>query len=263
MSTGQQSSRLGRQPITGPIRLQPRVSLRRLGWRLVAQLARGTHVVCPVCHLSLRLFFPFGIGGKLRVGALCPGCGSLERDRAAWLLLSSTPDWIGRQLRLLHIAPERCLEPRLREQLGRAYVTGDLVRSDVDWQLSVEALPFDDQSFDAIICNHVLEHVSDDRRALAELRRVLAPGGWALLQVPLDPELTRTLEDPSVTSPRERRRRFGQHDHVRSYGRDYAERLRQAGFGLELIEVRARHNLGEIRRYGLDPREVLHVCWRP
>lgn len=263
MSKGRQSSRPGRQPVAVPGRLVPREWPRRLGWHLLAQLAGGTHVACPVCHRGLRLFFPFGIGGKLRTGALCPGCGSLERDRAAWLLLLSTPDWLDRQRRLLHIAPERCLEPRLREQLGRAYVTGDLLRSDVDWRLSVEALPFDDQSFDAIICNHVLEHVSDDRRALAELRRVLAPGGWALLQVPLDPALARTLEDPSVTSPRERRRRFGQRDHVRSYGRDYAERLREAGFGLELIEVHARHDLDEIRRYGLDPREVLHVCRKP
>jgi SAM-dependent methyltransferase len=237
--------------------------MRRLAWRLIARLDRGTSVICPVCQRGLRFFLPFGIGSKLRAGAMCPGCLSLERDRAAWLLLTSAPDWLGRPLRMLHIAPERCLESRLREPLGSAYVTGDLLRLDVDRRLSVEALPFDDQSFDAIICNHVLEHVADDRRALAELHRVLAPRGWALLQVPINRNMAVTIEDPSVTSPRERHRRFGQQDHVRWYGRDYVDRLRDAGFAPDLIEIRARYNAHEIKRYGLDPLEVLHICRKP
>jgi SAM-dependent methyltransferase len=162
----------------------------------------------------------------------------------------------------LHIAPERCLEPRLREALGSRYVTGDLLRTDVERQLSVEDLPFDACRFDAIICNHVLEHVHDDRKALSELHRVLCPGGWALLQVPLEEANVVTVEDPTITSPSERRRRFGQHDHVRAYGRDYVDRLRHAGLEPEVLKVRERHNQPEIVRYGLDRREGLHFCRR-
>jgi SAM-dependent methyltransferase len=241
------------------VRLAP-ARIRQLAWSLVANMDRGARVVCPVCQRGLRMFLPFGIGSKLRTGALCPGCLSLERDRAAWLLLTSAPHWLRKPMRMLHIAPERCLESRLREPLGSAYVTGDLMRPDVDRRFSVEALPFEDQSFDAIICNHVLEHVEDDRRALAELHRVLTPRGWAMLQVPIHLGRAVTIEDPSVTSPRERHRLFGQSDHVRWYGRDYGDRLRRAGFELELIEVRARYDAQEIKRYGLDPAEVLHIC---
>jgi SAM-dependent methyltransferase len=244
-------------------RLLP-AGVRRAGWLVLTHMAAGKRVTCPVCGRGLRFFLPFGIGGKLRTGALCPGCRSLERDRAAWLLLSSSAaPWLEQRPRLLHIAPERCLEPRLRARLGDRYVTGDLLRTDVDRQLSVEALPFEDASFDAIICNHVLEHVTDDRKALAELRRVLTPGGWALLQVPLDRDRAVTIEDPTETSARERRRRFGQHDHVRAYGRDYAERLRAGGFLLEPLEVRAQYDAHDLRRYGLDPDEVLHLCRKP
>ena len=236
---------------------------RRIALRVAARLGEGTRVTCPICGLSLRFFFPFGVGGRIRAHALCPGCGSLERDRAAWLHISRSPQRLGAGTRLLHIAPERALEPKLRKLLGASYLTGDLARSDVDRRVSVEALPFGDASFDAIICNHVLEHVGDDRKAMAELRRVLVPGGWALLQVPLSPDLEVTDEDPSVTSPRERKRRFGQHDHVRSYGRDYVQRLVDAGFRLELIEVRTHHDPGDIERHGLDLAEVLHFCERP
>jgi SAM-dependent methyltransferase len=209
------------------------------------------------------MFLPFGVGGRVRWGALCPGCGSLERDRAAWLHLERTQAWIAPGIRLLHVAPERCLQPRLRMRLGSRYVTVDLVRTDIDLQLSVEELPFEDGSFDGIICNHVLEHVIDDRRALAELRRVLARGGWALLQVPIDPARLVTDEDPTVTSPRERRRRFGQHDHVRYYGTDYAERLRSAGFELDLSNVGEQYAEHEIKLHGLDCRETLHFCRLP
>ncbi|HTV19388.1 MAG TPA: class I SAM-dependent methyltransferase [Polyangiaceae bacterium] len=218
-------------------------------------------MTCPVCASGLLSFLPFGVGGRVRLNAVCPACLSLERDRAAWLALSSR-SWLDSKPRLLHVAPEYCLEPRLRRALDSRYVTGDLLRTDVDRQLSVEELPFEDGRFDAIICNHVLEHVRDDRKALSELRRVLAPGGWALLQVPLDQTQRVTVEDPSVTSPRERRRRFGQHDHVRAYGRDYVDRLRAAGFDPELCKIQDSYAEPEIQRHGLDRSEVLHFCRR-
>jgi SAM-dependent methyltransferase len=186
----------------------------------------------------------------------------LERDRAAWLALAGPPERLKSTARLLHVAPERCLEPRLRQRLGSGYVTADLLRTDVDRRVSVEQLPFDDGSFDAVICNHVLEHVQDDRKAMSELRRVLSPQGWALLQVPLDTNRSSTDEDPSITSTSERRRRFGQHDHVRWYGVDYVDRLREAGFVPHLRAVREFYEVQDIVRFGLDPSEILHFCGR-
>jgi hypothetical protein len=231
-----------------------------LGLAIAARLNRGNRVVCPICEGSWRAFLPFGVGGRLRRGALCPGCGSLERDRAAWLHFQSPEERLHSGTRILHVAPERCLEPRLRRLLGPRYVTGDLLRDDVDRKLSIENLPFEDHEFDAIVCNHVLEHVLDDRRALRELHRVLVSGGWALLQVPLVEGLAQTQEDPSVSTARERRRRFGQHDHVRAYGKDYVDRLRDAGFEPELIDVKQRHTGSDIARWGLNPLETLHFC---
>lgn len=232
---------------------------RQWAWQLMERVDRGQRVQCPVCRSGLRFFLPFGVGGRVRLNALCPVCHSLERDRAAWLELSSQ-GWLQTRPRLLHVAPEHCLEPRLRQMLGSRYITADLLRVDVDRQLSVEELPFEDSSFDAIICNHVLEHVHDDRKALAEIRRVLSPGGWALLQVPLDEAQRVTVEDPAITSRNERRRRFGQHDHVRAYGRDYVDRLSGAGFAPELRRVRDRHAEPERARHGLDPGETLYFC---
>jgi SAM-dependent methyltransferase len=235
--------------------------VRRWTWQLVGLVDRGDRVACPVCGSGLNFFLPFGVGGRVRFNAICPVCHSLERDRAAWLELSSEA-WLKPIPRLLHVAPERCLEPRLRQRLGSRYITADLLRTDVDRQVSVEDLPFDDGRFDAIICNHVLEHVNDDRKALSELRRVLSPDGWALLQVPLDETRHATDEDPAVTSRRARRRRFGQHDHVRTYGRDYVERLTRAGFVPELRRIGEIHAEHEIVRHGLDRRETLHFCRR-
>ncbi len=229
-------------------------------WRVAARLDRGERVTCPVCQSGLQAFLPFGVGWRVRCGALCPCCRSLERDRAAWLELTVFPKYLESTNRLLHIAPERCLEPQLRQRVRSSYVTADLMRTDVDQRVSVEELPFDNHTFDAVICNHVLEHVPNDRKAMTELHRVLAPGGWALLQVPLDGEAAMTVEDPSIASPRERRRRFGQHDHVRLYGRDYVDRLRDAGFQPQLRVIRDCYAEQDIKRFGLDRRETLHFC---
>jgi SAM-dependent methyltransferase len=205
----------------------------------------------------------------VRWGVLCPFCRSLERHRAVWLYLharlheGAEERVEARALRLLHVAPEACFRPRLRRLLGKRYVTTDLVAPHVDVNASLEQLPFASESFDAVICNHVLEHVPDDRRALDELFRVLTPGGWAILQVPLATDHAHTREDPNESSPRERKRRFGQHDHVRWYGRDYPERLRAAGFEVEERPVRASHTPDELTRYALSPTEVLYVAHKP
>lgn len=193
---------------------------------------------CPVCERSSRRFLPAGAHG--RADAYCPHCGSLERHRLLWRfltdrkLLDSPSFAAGSGSQLLHIAPEPCLEPRFRRNLGDNYLTADLFASGVMVQLDVADIPYPDHTFAAVYCSHVLEHVSDDRQALREFFRVLRPGGWAILLVPIT--APRTIEDPSVIDPAERLRLFGQEDHVRRYGPDYLERLTQAGFHVEKLD---------------------------
>lgn len=216
---------------------------------------------CSVCDFELRAFLPFGVGLSWRKGALCPNCQSLERHRLVWLLLRERIT--AQPPRLLHVAPEPCLRPRLERLLGEHYVTLDAAAPDVDVRGSLEALPFADGSFDAVICSHVLEHVTDDRRAMRELWRVLTPGSWAVLQVPVARGQAVTFEDPSITSAAERRRHFGQHDHVRSYGADYADRLRESGFQVTTSRVTNSFGAEEIRRWGLDANELFYHVTRP
>lgn len=193
---------------------------------------------------------------------MCPSCGSLPRHRVDWLFLRERiePEI---PLRLLHVAPE----PGIRESLAALpnieYVSADLNSAQAMAHFDVQAIPLADESVDAIVCNHVLEHVDDDRKAMAEFLRVLRPGGWAILQVPIDDRVPTTFEDPSVTNPRERERLFGQHDHVRLYGRDYPDRLREIGFAVEVVPYGRRFSADEVSRCGLDETEVIYFCRKP
>ena len=187
---------------------------------------------CPCCQRESREFRPFGV--KPRPGARCPGCGSLERHRLLWMFLSSRPHMFDGTRRLLHIAPEPIMAGLFKSIRGVHYISADLMAS-TDVRLDITALPFADGSLDAVVCNHVLEHVPDDRAAMREFRRVLSPRGWAILQSPMDSRRAVTFEDFTVTDPAERERVFGQFDHVRIYGRDYFDRLTTAGFHVETV----------------------------
>src|SRR5690606_31148974 len=134
---------------------------------------------------------------------------------------------------------------------------------DVDVNFDITAMPFDDARFDVVLANHVLEHVPDDLGAMKQVLRVLRPGGWALLQVPLDWSRPTTYEDANIVDPRERMRAFGQADHVRWYGRDYLERLQKAGFLVEIRNIPGEAGASEVLRLGLDPQEVVYVCRKP
>jgi SAM-dependent methyltransferase len=209
----------------------------RRGWRrkwresriraLAVQLAMsGRRVECPCCAWRFRRFRAYN--GPDRV---CWRCGAMERHRSLWLYLDRHGELIRPGMSVLHVAPEPVLRDRFANVPGVRYVGGDLTAQFGPEEIDVTQLRFADESFDAVVCNHVLEHVPNDRRAMHELARVLKPGGWAVLQVP-DVEAPRTDEDPAVTDPGERERRFGQHDHVRRYGWDFVDRLREAGFSV-------------------------------
>jgi SAM-dependent methyltransferase len=154
----------------------------------------------------------------------------MERHRQLWLWLERETPILSSELTVLHLAPEPGIAARLRSSPRLTYTSGDLAKSRGELELDVTSLPFADDSFDVIICSHVLQEVPDDTRAIAELYRVLQPGGWSVLQVPLDLRLGASLEDPTLTTPEERRAAFGQEHYVRVYGVDFLDRLRDGGF---------------------------------
>jgi SAM-dependent methyltransferase len=225
-----------------------KASLKRSGELVRAISYYGKGRLCPVCGKSSRRFRPFGL--SLREEAQCIHCGALERHRLLWLYLSKRTDLFdGKPKTMLHIAPESCLESIFRQRLGDNYITADLFSSKVMVKMDVTDIHYPDQSFDVIYCSHVLEHVQNDRRAMKEFYRTLKDRGWAILLVPIDAE--ETFEDPSIVEPEERLRAFGQEDHVRRYGPDYADRLREAGFRVQVTTVADLAQQDEIRRMGL------------
>jgi SAM-dependent methyltransferase len=219
----------------------------------------GRRVVCPCCGGRFRRFLPF----RARPYARCPRCGSLERHRLLALYVRDSQSLERPHLRLLHVAPEPGFARLLARLPNVEYVSGDLEPRRAMVQLDVTALPFPEESFDAVVCNHVLEHVPDDRAALAELYRVLRPGGWALLLSAVDPSLAVTVEEPTLADPEERLRRFGQEDHVRIYGLDYADRLAAAGFVVTVDHYGRRLGEQAATIYGIRPEEAVYRCDRP
>ena len=219
---------------------------------------RGNAVRCPLCERDAIAFLPSGT--PPRPHALCPFCGSLERTRMMGLALTQRGLPKAGQ-RVLHVAPDRSLRERVQAVPGITYIAGDKKESGYTYppgtvDLDVTAIPFPADHFDLLICSHVLEHVPDDRAAMRELFRVLKPGGLAILLVPMSARPT-TDEDPAVTDPDERQRRFGQRDHVRLYGRDYFDRLRAAGFTVTVERPAATLPADAVFRFGLKADEDL------
>ncbi|MCX7651144.1 MAG: methyltransferase domain-containing protein [Flavobacteriales bacterium] len=248
------------------LRHVPRPLLHRLAVplsRLVAFLLQGQGFEDPVDGRRYKKLLPYG-RVQSRANALAPASLSLERHRLLWLYLHRATDFFSAPLRVLHIAPEWCfLKPFRRLHHLRQYVTADLESPWADVHIDIHAMPFDNASFDVVLCNHVLEHVADDRKALAEIFRVLAPGGWAILQSPVDLGREITFEDPTVTDPRLREKLFGQDDHVRLYGRDYPERIRQAGFIVEVVDFTKELSPDEIQKYALPAGELIYKAIKP
>ncbi len=228
-------------------------------WYAVRSIAyRGNHVTCPVCEGHFSKFLAFGL--EKRPNAQCPRCGCLERHRLLWLYLKDRTRFFEERLKVLEFAPTPVLQSRFRRLKNLEYVSADLSSTTAMLRMDITAINFPADQFDAIICYHVLEHVLDDRKAISELFRVLKPGGWAILQSPIDENREKTFEAPDITSPRDRERVFGQSDHVRIYGRDYRARLEQAGFGVRLDDY--VHDLGSelAAKYGLMAGEKIHFC---
>jgi SAM-dependent methyltransferase len=191
---------------------------------------------------------------------MCPRCGSLGRQRVNWLFLTSRTDLLEGPKRLLHVAPEVCIGRRLERLPNISYLSADYASALAMEHMDITDIRYPDESFDVVLCNHVLVYVAADRQAMREIFRVLRCGGWALLQVPIDPSRETTFEDPSVTDPRERHRVFGQYDHVRVYGRDYLQRLEEAGFEVSVNEFVKELPASMIGELGLDSSETIYLC---
>jgi SAM-dependent methyltransferase len=201
--------------------------------------------------------------GPNRPNSRCPSCGARRRQRYLWLYLERKTNLLVDRLRVLHFAPERIFEEWLGSRPNLDYVSTDLERPRAMVKADITDLPFADDSFDAILCSHVLEHIVDDRKAMRELYRVLRPGGWAVVLVPIDFSRAETFEDSSIVAPADRERLFGQDDHVRVYGRDFTARLEEAGFTVRVEDFMRELGESESRRYGLRPRRPdLHFCMK-
>lgn len=227
---------------------------------LLYPIIKGDRFTCPFCKLSFRKFLPSGlkskvlktkrvIGGQYRQNSICPWCDSLDRERLI-LLFIQNKKLLKKGMHLLHIAPEKNLQNFLKSKKIN-YYSADLKSPLAKVKTDIQNIPFENNFFDAIICNHVLEHIQNDKKAMKEIFRVIKPKGWAILQVPFSPILEKTFEDNNIKNPSERKKTFGQEDHVRIYGKDFFKRLKSVGFSVEQKYV--EKNL--VKKYALNPIE--------
>lgn len=244
------------------IRKIPRKYLQlfsRIPLKLIAFFYQGTSVRCNVCGKSFRGFLPYGRINP-RENALCPNCLALERHRLMWLYLQEKTTFFQKELKLLHIAPEACFIGRIRKLKNIQYTTADLESPLADVKMDIRRMPFPEGSFDVLFCNHVMEHIDDDMLAMSEVFRVLKIGGWAIIQSPQDLSLEKTYEDSSVRTPAEREKAYGQSDHMRTYGRDYGERLRQAGFEVTADDFVIKLPRETVLKLALPADEIIYFC---
>jgi SAM-dependent methyltransferase len=219
---------------------------------------QGNKVFCTCCEGKFRSFLPFG--ANRRQNAICPGCLSLERHRLLWPYLKNKTNLFQENLAVLHVAPEYIFQRKLILLPNLKYLTADIVPGEAMVQMDITNIQYNDNYFDVILCNHVLEHIPNDDRAMKELYRVLKPGGWAILQVPLDKKLAKTIEGSPNLTLKEREKLFGHHDHVRQYGRDYPDKLAQAGFIVKLDSYPQELGIKAINKFGLIPDEDVVLC---
>ncbi len=243
------------------IRYIPRKYLQRIGgagMKVVGFFYSGDAVQCTVCEKTYKKFLPYGRINP-RSNALCPNCLSLERHRLIWYYLKHRTSFFTEKLHVLHIAPEACFIDRFEKIHGNGYITADIESPLAKVKMDIHQIPFEENTFDVVLCNHVLEHVENDIQAVSEIQRVLKPGGFAILQVPFfHPLPAETIEDPTITDKREREKLFGQDDHVRKYGLDYPKRLERAGLKVEEIDLFKMLSEAEVNRFGFMKGEIIY-----
>ncbi|TDY61431.1 methyltransferase family protein [Algibacter lectus] len=242
----------------------PRPLLIRLSYVIRPVLAfflKGNTFTDPIDGKGFKSFLPYGYGQQ-RNNVLSPSTLSLERHRLLWLYLKNETDFFSSEKKVLHFAPEQCFLKRFRKLKNLDYTTTDLLSPIADVKADICNLPFEDNSYDIIFCNHVLEHIPDDTKAMQELYRVLKPGGMGIFQIPQDLSRATTFEDDTITDKAERAKIFGQYDHVRVYGRDYFDKLRSIGFKVDEVDYTANLSVEAIKEYCLAPGEIIPVVYK-
>ena len=243
------------------LNLFPRPLLIRLSYvirPILAFFLKGKNYTDPIDGKNFRTFLSYGYE-KQRPNILSPSTLSLERHRLLWLYLKNETSFFNADKKVLHFAPEQCFLKRFRQLENLDYTTTDLLSPIADVKADICDLPFENDSYDIILCNHVLEHIPDDTKAMQELYRVMKPGAYGIFQIPQDLNRATTFEDDTITDKAERAKIFGQYDHVRVYGRDYFDKLRSIGFIVEEVDYTAQLTEEEIDRYRLAKGEIIPV----
>src|SRR5690606_1705661 len=242
----------------------PRPLLIRLSYVIRPVLAfflRGNTYTDPIDGKSFKSFLPYGYG-KQRINVLSPSTLSLERHRLLWLYLRQETNFFTEYHKVLHFAPEQAFYKRFRKMKNLEYTTTDLNSPLADVKADICNLPFEDNSFDIVLCNHVLEHIPDDVKAMQELYRVMKVGGMCIFQIPQDVARDKTFEDNSITDKKERAKLFGQYDHVRVYGKDYCNKLRGIGFKVDEVDYTSQLSDADIKKYCLAKGEIIPVVYK-
>ena len=240
----------------------PRKLLTRLSFLLkplIKIYLYGNKYTDPIDGSSFRKFLSYGYN-KIRKNALSPSTFSLERHRLLWLYLQNETDFFEKKMKVLHFAPEAAFLKKFKKLKNISYDTIDLDSPLADIKADICDLPIKNGSYDFILCNHVLEHIVDDNKAMKELYRVLKKGGTGIFQIPLNMSYKQTYEDFTITDPKERNKAFGQYDHVRVYGMDFFERLKNVGFKVEKCEYTSKLSEEEKTKYCLPKKEIIPVC---
>lgn len=246
------------------LNILPRPLLIRLSYiarPILVLFLKGKTFTDPIDGKSFRSFLPYGYGAQ-RDNVLSPSTLSLERHRLLWLYLKNETDFFSAEKSVLHFAPEQCFLKRFKKLKNLDYTTTDLESPIADVKADICNLPFKDNSYDIILCNHVLEHIPDDTKAMQELYRVLKPGGYGIFQIPQDLSREETFEDDTITDKKERAKIFGQYDHVRVYGRDYFDKLRSIGFKVDEVDYTSNLSEDEITKYCLAQGEIIPVVFK-
>jgi SAM-dependent methyltransferase len=229
--------------------------------KIAPLLYYGNKYEDPISGKTYRKFLPYGYGGRAkRDNVLCPGSLSLERHRLLWLYLKEKTDFFTKSYKMLHIAPEQCFYKLFKAQKNLDYTTGDYNSPIADIHFDLHNAPFNDNTFDVIFCNHVLEHVNDANQCMRELYRIMKPGGWGVFQVPLDTNRETTLEDPNIVTEADREKYYWQKDHVRLFGLDYKDKLADAGFEVQVDDFVNTISPELQERYRLPKGEMIYLC---
>ncbi len=219
------------------------------------------YVKCVICGGRFSGFLPFGV--ESRPNAQCPRCGSLERHRLLWLYLKKKTNFFKDRLKVFEVAPIHFLQEEFKKLPNIEYVSADISSSLAMKRIDITSIPIPSGKFDCIICYHVLEHIPDDKKAMRELFRILKPGGWAIIQSPIDWKLQKTVEGKIAMYKIKGVSNFWQHDHVRIYGRDYKNKLEKAGFFVNIDRFMGESDKNLLKRYGLFKNQGICYCTKP